>query len=1139
MSDAPPTIGPYEVLRQLGRGGMGVVYRARHRELGREVALKVIAQDMAGSSSAAGLLGSTEGAAALSERFRREAQSAGRLAGHPHIVAVHDVGEFVEGEFTRLYLAMDLVEGHSLEELIDEGELTLQDGARLIAETARGAHHAHEAGVLHRDIKPGNILVGTDGAARLTDFGLARPTRADPEITRLTQAGEMLGTPAYMAPEQARGAGLDARADVYSLGATLYDVLCGRPPFAGDSTFKVLSGLMRERPAPPSAHRAGVPRDLDTIVLACLEKDPADRYPTAAALADDLEAFCAGRPISRRAPGAGAHLTRLIREHPIRLSLTAVIVGCAVAGGWIWHRSRRADAAGETKLAAARESVSAAERAAAAADRLYAVARTTRGPLRTLEDYANGADISDEAGEAAVAEFEGMLTGLPPALVAGWRAVAWQFLGKPKRAWPLVAEAVHTQDEDPFPKLLAARAALGRYVRLAERPKVGYAKRLTVADFEQSDTMRLILQRVDEALEGAEASPLWPHIRQGGEYRDYVVAAQSFGRGEFAEAAAKLDGLADDDALGGEAALLAGLAWYVARNYPKAAASWERAGARGWPNALRYAADAWDAHATVLLSRGEDPRPALERAEPFLARAATSSPKPTPFLVLQGNLRQRRARLTHERGGDALALLPGVMDVFTKVVELGGADVRAAYNNRGNTHLFAGRVLSSRGIDPMPRWRMAEADYERALKAGDDDPWPLGHRAGLYHAVAMYHEATGGDPAPWYERCIADCNAVLAVYPQRWRIRMVRAAALSPLSELLQKRGDAAGAQRSIAVAVEDTRASAAARPEDFEAHLALGAALRRLARFRSEAGADVAALFDEAFAAFAKADALRPGSFNVQLHTAQTHRVYAGTLPPKSDAALKQCDAAIAMARKAIACNETLATGWVELLWDHTLRIELLIARRGDVNPDWQAMQRTFPKIDQLAPAPGREILEIARACEEIAERGAKAGLPPDQFLTAGAKAATIVTERAPDWSRGWSKRALFHQRLGQRAERTKQPEAVEWHRKAVADFTQSLKLEPDRFAMWNNRANSRRSLAKLARTAGEDPVPHWEAAVQDYSQAIKLRPTLWQAWLARGATHNDLGRRDQAIADLQEAQRLNPNYPVIGELLKEWGAK
>ena len=290
-------IGPYELRGELARGGMGAVFRAFHPGLKREVALKVL---LAGRGA------STDELA----RFRREAEAAARLQ-HPGIVAIHDVGEDQGVQ----YLVMDLVEGQGLDRRIRQGgPLPPREAAELTRTLAEALAYAHTRAVLHRDMKPANVLLDKEGRPRITDFGLAKDLALDEGLTR---TGVIMGTPAYMPPEQARGdqEAIDRRADVYSLGATLYEMLVGRPPFRGPSP-QVIYQVLRAEPVRPRRLRPELDRDLETICLRCLEKDPQARYGTAQALADDLGRWLAGAPIEARPPGPLERLTKWSRRNP-------------------------------------------------------------------------------------------------------------------------------------------------------------------------------------------------------------------------------------------------------------------------------------------------------------------------------------------------------------------------------------------------------------------------------------------------------------------------------------------------------------------------------------------------------------------------------------------------------------------------------------------------------------------------------------------------------------------------------------------------------------------------------------------------------------------------------------------------------
>lgn len=297
LPDAPPgaRFGDCELLDEIGRGGMGVVHRARQAGLGRVVALKrLLHGDTAHPSDVA--------------RFRAEAEAAARL-DHPHIVPVYAVDTH-EGQ---PYFVMKYVEGTTLARRLAEGPLPPVEAARVLAPVARAVQFAHEHGILHRDLKPSNILIDRDGQPFVSDFGLAK--QVDAELS-LTQTGAILGTPSYMAPEQAssdRGP-IGPRSDVYALGAILYHMLTGRPPFLAATPLETILLVLEQDPVPPRVLNPRANPDLEMVALKCLQKSPDQRYPSAAALADDLNAFLAGEPVTARSTTLRALASRLLGE---------------------------------------------------------------------------------------------------------------------------------------------------------------------------------------------------------------------------------------------------------------------------------------------------------------------------------------------------------------------------------------------------------------------------------------------------------------------------------------------------------------------------------------------------------------------------------------------------------------------------------------------------------------------------------------------------------------------------------------------------------------------------------------------------------------------------------------------------------
>ncbi len=343
-ADAPSRIGKYAVSGEIARGGMGVVYLAHDPDLDRSVAIK----RLVGAFSAEAL-----------ERFLREGRSTAKLR-HPNVVTTHHVDHDADGP----YLVMELIEGESLGRRIARGgALEPTEGARLIQKIAQALDYAHREGVLHRDVKPDNVLVERDGEPVLADFGLAKPLD---ETQGPTVTGQVLGSPAYMSPEQVRGAKVDARADVYGLGATLYEVLTARPPIQGTSLLTTIAAVPTQVPAAPSQLCPGVPPDLDTICLKCLEKERTSRYPTAAALAEDLRLFLAGEAIHARPVSARERAWRWARGRtgllPLAIAGVLALVGVSASVS-AWQAARVLEA--DQLLASARELVGAGAREAA------------------------------------------------------------------------------------------------------------------------------------------------------------------------------------------------------------------------------------------------------------------------------------------------------------------------------------------------------------------------------------------------------------------------------------------------------------------------------------------------------------------------------------------------------------------------------------------------------------------------------------------------------------------------------------------------------------------------------------------------------------------------------------------------------
>jgi tetratricopeptide (TPR) repeat protein len=362
-----PAVPGYEIQAEVGRGGFGVVYRAVQTNLGRTVALKMLRQ---------GALDEPEAWA----RFRREAEAIARLQ-HPGIVQVHEVGEH-QGH---PYFSLEFCPGGSLEKKLQGAPLPPAEAAALVRKLAEAVQAAHDARVIHRDLKPANVLLGTGGTPKIADFGLAKKL----DEQGRTQTGAILGTAPYMSPEQASGSkAIGPAADVYALGAILYECLTGRPPFLAATAYDTILQVISDDPVPPRRLQPGAPRDLETICLKCLQKDPAKRYGSAEALADDLRRYLDALPILARPVGRPERLWRWCRRRPAVASLVAVSL-LLLAGGmsgvfWQWRRAEGNLAAANEQRDRARENF----RLARQAVRDYCV-------KVSVDERLNQADLTD------------------------------------------------------------------------------------------------------------------------------------------------------------------------------------------------------------------------------------------------------------------------------------------------------------------------------------------------------------------------------------------------------------------------------------------------------------------------------------------------------------------------------------------------------------------------------------------------------------------------------------------------------------------------------------------------------------------------------------------------------------------------
>lgn len=835
-SSTPPAanLGRYQLLRKLGQGGMGVVWLAHDPSLGRQIALKEI---RAGAASPAQL-----------QRFQREARLSARLR-HPGIVAVHELGE-CDG---RPFLAMDYVPGttlrawwsdrlHARRDQHPEPPGDLSRDVEVLARVAEAVAYAHAQGVLHRDLKPENVLIGAGDQPVVMDFGLACLMQSEDPIAdasvlqRLTQSGQMLGTPGYMSPEQVRadGAAIDGRTDVWALGVMLYELLTGHQPFRRDTPIATVAAVIAGRCKPPRERRRAVPPPLDAVCQAALQPEPAARTASAAALAADLRRWLRGEPVLARAPGFATRGFRAARRQLVPIVAIAAAALIVVTALW-WREARRAERTARLQSGLAEVT------------RLIDAFEDTVGKLGLAGDAQRSlADQSLTLVNALVAD--------TPEAAAVWsmRARLRERLGELDAAQSDYDRACALAPDQPAGWYWRGRSAVERYARTRglPAPRPGYNgvefaaqrdesteetrwREQGLADLERMSRLLVPSTGLADTEARLGRALLALHTNEPG-HLDQVL-----------ELAAGIPGP--------RAARVRGSALYLARKFAEAVAEFSAA-LEQWPcdvdtrvrRGLAY--EGAGQGGRLLRVR---PQQNYEAAIADFTRARELDAANLPSLRARARVRLHFAEAAAESGYDPRPLYEEAL-ADTREVLASAPDDADARILQGRLHVRFGRVDGDFNIDPAPRYQRALDDFNRVLAAQPQQLEALFERSGVFLCLGIRAIALKEPEAEPFARALADLDATIAIDAEPFDSYGTRGAVYSDRAKGAERRRE--DPTPDLVRAIADYTESLQRRPDRLWQFTNRGHAHARLGEYKLRTGADPSADFRNAEADYRQA---------------------------------------------------------------------------------------------------------------------------------------------------------------------------------------------------------------------------------------------------------------------------------------------
>jgi serine/threonine-protein kinase len=1064
----------YEPLRFLGQGGMGQVFLARDPRLRREVALKFVRGDDA----------------ALTRRFLSEARAQARVE-HERVCQVYEVGE-VQG---RPFIAMQYVEGQPLHQLARE--LTLEQKLLVLRDAAEGVHAAHRAGLIHRDLKPSNILVERTEDGRLEpyvmDFGLARDWREQ----STTATGDVLGTPHYMAPEQARGEveALDRRCDVYSLGATLYHLLTGEPPIPGANGLEVLSLISTHEPRPPRALAPHLPVDVEAIVLKCLEKERSARYDSARALAEDLERFLSGEPVRARSTGPGYWLRKKVRKHRRMVAVAGVAllaVGLAL---------------GQTALT---------RREAVRRERLVQRFTEQVGLIDALARYSGLARLHDtrpdrEAIRERMRDIEAVLRE-GGELAAGPGHYA---LGRGELALGNEARAREHLE-----------AAWGEGYR---EPRVAYALALVYGHLYQETVLeaeRLRTPELREArkrdLERQYRDPALAYLRQSGgadvPSPEYVAALLALHESRFDDALGQLDALGERRSWLYEVPQLRGdiLRARASQRWNKGDEAGARAdveaGRRAYAAAAALGESVPEVHLALakletqelvfeLYGRGEV-LPPFTRGQAAVARALQALPDNAAALVQEARLYNRLAEYRMGRGGDVEEAVQKASAAARRALALEHS--RRARMELGQSLWRQARARQGHGMDPTEPLRQALETFEQVESRERD--YEFHATLGLVHKIWADHEdQKGTDSRAHRSRAIESYREAIrldARVPDAW-INL----GLAYLTRATHPKASAPEAEADLEQARLALETCRELSPQNYVPYFLGGQLHAELAQRRRDRGGDARVDLATALELYQRGSAINPRIAQFHNGAALVLIEQAREAWDRDEPPFARLEEARAACTRAIEVAPQQGFGHNNLGEVHYERATYRHLAGEDPRADLQEAEAAYRKAAELLPGLAEPWANLARAHATLAAFELERGRDPRRGLERAEQALRGTFERNAQQPQAWLTQGEVRGLRARWLARQHQARAGDFEEAARA-FDKALELQPRRLDFRVAYGQFCREWARWSQEAGLDSGPALERGLARVDEVLAARPSWTTALRLRASLRQEMGR-------------------------------